>query len=140
MQELDLPGMVVSGVLPGLDVVCPYEDGSCADEDLDELLKAFPAELELEKLYARCLEGELNFAEAAKKYATIVKREPRDVESHVRLATLLRVRLNKAADADKVSAELEKTTHAQTDEAAWLSLGRTLRLAWKQYDLDRAKD
>jgi hypothetical protein len=55
-------------------------------------------------------------------------------------ASLVLLQLAKAADADKVSAELEKVTHAPTDEAAWLSLGRALRLAWKQYELDRARD
>jgi chromosome partitioning protein len=35
---LDLPGILVSNVVPGLDVVSPYEDGGCTDEDLDYLL------------------------------------------------------------------------------------------------------
>ena len=38
---VDLPGVFVSGVVPGLDVISPYEDGSCADADLDDLLKVF---------------------------------------------------------------------------------------------------
>ena len=28
---IELPGMLVSNVLPGLDVLCPYEDGGCSD-------------------------------------------------------------------------------------------------------------
>jgi cellulose biosynthesis protein BcsQ len=36
---LDLPGILVPGVVPGLDVLSPYEDGCCSDEDLDELLR-----------------------------------------------------------------------------------------------------
>ena len=35
---LDLPGVLVSNVIPGLDVLSPYEDGGCTDDDLDELL------------------------------------------------------------------------------------------------------
>lgn len=35
---LDLPGVLVNDVLPGLDVLSPYEDGGCSDEDLDQLL------------------------------------------------------------------------------------------------------
>jgi hypothetical protein len=55
-------------------------------------------------------------------------------------ASLILLQLAKAADADKVSADLEKVKRAPTDEAAWLSLGRALRLAWKQYELARARD
>jgi chromosome partitioning protein len=36
---IELPGVLVSNVLPGLDVVCPYEGSSCTDDDLDALLK-----------------------------------------------------------------------------------------------------
>jgi chromosome partitioning protein len=36
---VDLPGVLVSGVIPGLDVLCPYEDGSCTDDDLDAVLR-----------------------------------------------------------------------------------------------------
>src|SRR5256886_3437412 len=33
---VDLPGVLVGGVLPGLDIVSPYEDGSCNDERSEE--------------------------------------------------------------------------------------------------------
>ncbi len=36
---VDLPGVFVSEVLPGLDVLSPYEQGSCSDGHLDDLLK-----------------------------------------------------------------------------------------------------
>ena len=36
---VELPGVLVSGVVPGLDIVSPYDDGCCADEDLDNVLK-----------------------------------------------------------------------------------------------------
>lgn len=35
---IDLPGVLVTGVVPGLDLVSPYEEGSCSDADLNELL------------------------------------------------------------------------------------------------------
>ncbi|MFO0843375.1 MAG: ParA family protein [Gemmataceae bacterium] len=35
---IDLPGVLVSNVIPGLDVLSPYDDGGCSDEDLDQLL------------------------------------------------------------------------------------------------------
>ncbi len=36
---LELPGVLVGNVLPGFDVLSPYEDGSCSDADLDDLFK-----------------------------------------------------------------------------------------------------
>ncbi len=33
-----VPGIVVPDVLPGLDVLSPYEDGSCSDDDFEQLL------------------------------------------------------------------------------------------------------
>lgn len=35
---IDLPGVFVSNVIPGLDVLSPYEDGGCSDDELDNLL------------------------------------------------------------------------------------------------------
>jgi chromosome partitioning protein len=32
-----LPGVLVCDVIPGLDVLSPYEDGGCSDDDLDQL-------------------------------------------------------------------------------------------------------
>jgi chromosome partitioning protein len=40
---IDLPGVLVSNVLPGLDVLSPYEDGGCSDDDLDALLALLAA-------------------------------------------------------------------------------------------------
>jgi chromosome partitioning protein len=36
----DLPGVLVREVVPGLDVLCPYDDGGCLDDDFDHLLRA----------------------------------------------------------------------------------------------------
>lgn len=35
---IDLPGVLVHEVIPGLDVLSPYEDGGCSDDELDEVL------------------------------------------------------------------------------------------------------
>jgi chromosome partitioning protein len=40
----DLPGVLVADVLPGLDVISPYDDGSCSDDDLDALFGLFAAD------------------------------------------------------------------------------------------------
>ncbi len=38
---VDLPGVLVSNVIPGMDVLSPYDDGGCSDEELDQLLSLF---------------------------------------------------------------------------------------------------
>jgi chromosome partitioning protein len=53
---MDLPGVLVSGVIPGLDVVSPYEEGCCTDEDLAGLLRVLAAP-ELEERYGCLLVG-----------------------------------------------------------------------------------
>jgi chromosome partitioning protein len=35
---IDLPGVLVCNVIPGLDVLSPYDDGGCSDDELDQLL------------------------------------------------------------------------------------------------------
>lgn len=37
---IDLPGVLVTNFVPGLDVLSPYEEGRCSDQDLDRLLQA----------------------------------------------------------------------------------------------------
>ncbi len=36
---IELPGILCHDVVPGLDVLCPYEDGGCPDDEFDELLR-----------------------------------------------------------------------------------------------------
>src|SRR5439155_19921388 len=36
---IDLPGVLCCGVVPGLDVFSPYEEGGCSDEDFDRVLQ-----------------------------------------------------------------------------------------------------
>ncbi len=38
---VDLPGVLVCDVLPGLDVLSPYESGACSDAEFDGLLHLF---------------------------------------------------------------------------------------------------
>ncbi len=35
---IDMPGILCRDVLPGLDVLSPYEDGGCSDDELDQQL------------------------------------------------------------------------------------------------------
>jgi chromosome partitioning protein len=37
-ENVGLPGVLVAGVLPGLDILNPYEESGCSDSDLDDLL------------------------------------------------------------------------------------------------------
>jgi chromosome partitioning protein len=37
----DVPGVLYQGIVPGLDVISPYEEGGCSDEDFNELLGLF---------------------------------------------------------------------------------------------------
>jgi chromosome partitioning protein len=40
---IPLPGVMVSEVIPGLDILCPYDDGGCPDEAFDDLLQSLAA-------------------------------------------------------------------------------------------------
>ncbi|HWG42311.1 MAG TPA: ParA family protein [Gemmataceae bacterium] len=37
---IDLPGVLITNIVPGLDVLSPYDEGRCSDDDLDRLLRA----------------------------------------------------------------------------------------------------
>jgi chromosome partitioning protein len=37
---IELAGVLITNLVPGLDILCPYEEGSCSDDDLDRLLRA----------------------------------------------------------------------------------------------------
>jgi chromosome partitioning protein len=39
----DLPGVMVRDVVPGLDLISPYEEGGCSDESLDSVLRLVAA-------------------------------------------------------------------------------------------------
>jgi chromosome partitioning protein len=36
---IDLPGVIVSDIIPGLDLISPYEEGTCSDQELGEVLE-----------------------------------------------------------------------------------------------------
>jgi cellulose biosynthesis protein BcsQ len=40
---IDLPGVLVPNLIPGLDVFSPYDEGTCTDEDFARLLRALTA-------------------------------------------------------------------------------------------------
>lgn len=40
---IDLPGVLVANLVPGLDVLSPYDCGHCSDEDFERLLRALAA-------------------------------------------------------------------------------------------------
>lgn len=40
---IDLPGIFVPNVIPGLDVLSPYDEGTCTDEDFAQILRAVAA-------------------------------------------------------------------------------------------------
>ncbi len=51
--SVELPGVLVANVMPGLDILSPYEGGSCSDDDLDRLLQALS--LPVVRQYYGCL-------------------------------------------------------------------------------------
>jgi len=36
---IDLPGILISDIIPGLDLISPYEEGTCSDKELGEVLE-----------------------------------------------------------------------------------------------------
>ena len=106
-----------------------------AREHLDLLLKgAGSDDGELEALLGRCQEAAGQFAKAVPTYQKAIQHGPGQMETYVRLARLLRQRLDQPARADQVMDELVK---ANSDSArAHLARGR-YRLA---FDLAGAAD
>jgi tetratricopeptide (TPR) repeat protein len=91
------------------------------------LLEAMPENAEVERLWGRWQEGRGQFAEAADWYQQSISHDPHHVETYVRLASLLRRRLNSAEhpnsgkEADQLMMDLvaqnEGDFHAQV--ARW---------------------
>jgi chromosome partitioning protein len=80
---VDLPGVLVTGVLPGLDILNPYEDSGCSDQDLDDLLKVL-ASPEIREAYD-CLvintppflgANASQLLGAAEEYLLVMRAEP----------------------------------------------------------------
>ena len=79
-----------------------------AREHLRLLLKSSPDDGELELLLGRCEEGNDHFTEAASWYEKARKHAPEQIDGHVRLAYLLRNRLDQPEGADRVMDEMVK--------------------------------
>jgi tetratricopeptide (TPR) repeat protein len=77
-----------------------------ARDHLNILLAAFPEDSDLQELQARCAAATAQFAEAADWYERALRHDPQRVDSYVERARLLRRRLNRAADADRVMDQL----------------------------------
>lgn len=77
-----------------------------ARDHLNIVLAAFPEDGELEELQARCAAATTQFAEAADWYERALRHAPERVDCYVERARLLRRRLNRPADADRVMDQL----------------------------------
>jgi cellulose synthase operon protein C len=73
-----------------------------AQEQIKALLKVSPDDGQLELQDGQCLEGERKYQEAADRYAEAVTHAPTLVEGYALQAALLRTRLGKPAEAEKV--------------------------------------
>lgn len=80
-----------------------------ARDHLTTLLQSFPDDAELEEMLGQCEEGTTQFATAAEWYGKALKRDSHRIECYARLAELLRRRLDKAEEADRVMDELIKS-------------------------------
>jgi hypothetical protein len=91
------------------------------------------------RLHAETVATEQSVNPLPTEDAVVAVRKERERALLRARASLTLLKLAKAADADKVEAQLQKVQRAPTEEAAWQSLARALRQAWKQHDIDRAK-
>jgi len=85
-----------------------------AREQIETLLAATPDDGELELQAARCLEGERRYPEAAGLYEKASAHLPSQIDGYIRRAELLRTRLGKPAEAEKVldrMVELNPDSH-----------------------------
>ncbi len=97
-------------------------------EVIQPLMKRSPDNAELECLLGRCLEGTGNYdgkdGGAAEQYRLAIKHKPAQVESYVRLADLLRLRLNKGAESERLMNEMVK---ANSSAEAYVARARYYR-------------
>lgn len=83
------------------------EDYAAALTHLNVLTASEPDDAELESMRGRCLEDARLYEEAARAYEKARRNDPHRVEAYARLAGLLRRRLNKPTQADRVMDALE---------------------------------
>ena len=85
-----------------VDVAMDLQEFEQARPHLQILHKAKPAEGDLEYRLGRCEEANGRFDEAVRWYRQAKLHTPGKVDSYVRMAELLRFRLNQAREADRV--------------------------------------
>jgi Tfp pilus assembly protein PilF len=66
------------------------------------LMRAAPDDSELELALGRCEDADKDYAHASRSFARSIKHDPHQVDAYVRLARLLRLRLDRAEQADRV--------------------------------------
>ncbi|MEO6809104.1 MAG: tetratricopeptide repeat protein, partial [Isosphaeraceae bacterium] len=85
-----------------VDLVMGLSDYTTAKRHLVELVSDDPANGELNDLLGRCEEAGGHAREARTRYETAREHDPTRLDAHVRLANLLREKLNDKAEADRV--------------------------------------
>lgn len=93
-----------------------------AEEHLKTLISASPNDGELELQLGHCLEASEHYGEAAACYGTAAERAPKLVDAYTSRASLLRRRLNRPEEADRVMDELVRANDG--DFQAYLARGR----------------
>ena len=91
-------------------------------EQLEALMAASPDDGRLEFQAAQCLEGGRKYPEAVEMYSKATAHAPDQADAYVRLAGLLRARLAKPAEADKVLDRLVE--HNPGSFRAYLERGK----------------
>ncbi|MBY0523237.1 MAG: tetratricopeptide repeat protein [Gemmataceae bacterium] len=77
-----------------------------AQDHLNVLMQDFPNDAELEGLQAQCALATAQFARAAEWLAKATQHEPQRVEYYAQLASVLRRRLNRPQEADRVMDQM----------------------------------
>ncbi len=96
-----------------------------AEEHLRTLLRSSPTDGELEHRLAQCRAVAGKFTEAAQHYRAAIKYKKDLLDGYARLAGLLRHRLSKPDEADRVMSDLVAANASSLD--AWLARARYLR-------------
>jgi tetratricopeptide (TPR) repeat protein len=113
-----------------------------AEVHLAALQQSFPGDSELELAQGRCLEASKEYARAAELFARAIDHDPHQVDAYVRLARLLRLRLDRPQRADRLMDSL--VTANEQSFRAYLGRGRYRKefgaLADAARDLQRAEE
>jgi tetratricopeptide (TPR) repeat protein len=93
-----------------------------AEPHLAVLLRSAPDDGELNLARGRCQEARRDDAPAARSFTRAIEHDPHQVDAYVRLARLLRLRLNRPVQADQVMEDLVKANDRSVP--AYLGRGR----------------